>query len=65
MDIAKEVTFGPCCFCNQPIEDSAVNPCRVTVETSKGEWQVWFAHAKCFRERLVEREDGMFEPANF
>lgn len=59
------VQFGPCCFCNQEIERSDVDPCCVTVETVDGSWQVWRCHARCFRERVFSRDDGLFDPANF
>jgi hypothetical protein len=37
----------------------------VTVETAKGQWQVWFCHAACFKARLTDPPDwpGVFEPA--
>jgi hypothetical protein len=65
MTIANEVAFGPCCFCNEPIASSNTDPCRVTVSTTNDRWQVWYCHATCFRDRLFNREDGMFEPAMF
>jgi hypothetical protein len=59
--------FGPCCFCGKPIKESKPDPCRVTVETSEGEWQVWHCHAKCFRERLatIPEAPTLFDPAHF
>lgn len=62
-----KVNFGPCCFCGDWIEEAAPDPCRVTVETSEGKWQVWFTHAKCFRERIAEIPDapGFLDPAHF
>jgi hypothetical protein len=61
------VAFGPCCFCGRDIEGSGTDPCRVTVETSKGKWQVWFCHGACFRERLATLPDNpsFFDPAHF
>jgi len=43
------------------------DPCRVTVETTAGKWQVWTCHGNCFRARLFEHTDhpGLFEPAHF
>jgi hypothetical protein len=49
---AARVGFGPCCFCGEIIEETDVDPCRLTVETSGKKWQVWYTHAMCFRERL-------------
>jgi hypothetical protein len=49
-----EIKFGPCCFCGKMIESSTVDPCRVTVETATGRWQVWFSHAVCSRNQLVD-----------
>jgi len=65
MTTAREVVFGPCCFCNEQIAASNTDPCTITVSTKDERWQVWYCHAKCFRDRLFGREDGMFEPANF
>jgi hypothetical protein len=62
-----KVEWGPCCFCGFTILATNVDPCRVTVETSKGRWQVWFCHSACFKERLSARPElmGMFDPAHF
>ena len=57
------VEFGPCCFCGDAIEESEKDPCRLTVETRTGKWQVWFCHATCFRQQLVT--DPNLEPAHF
>lgn len=62
---SREVTFGPCCFCNQQISASDVDPCAVTVTTAAEKWQVWYCHAACFRDRLSKRPDGFFDPAHF
>jgi len=61
------IVAGPCCLCGQPIIQSAIDPCRVTVETQAEQWQVWFCHAECFKGRLVDPPDapGFFEPAHF
>jgi hypothetical protein len=60
-----EISFGPCCFCNQQIAESDIDLCAVRVETAGGKWQVWYCHADCFRERLVRRDDGFFDPVHF
>ena len=48
-----KVAVGPCCFCGNPIEPTAIDPCRLTIETSENRWQVWYCHSTCFHERLV------------
>ena len=59
--------FGPCCFCGADIEENAADPCRVTVETAGGKWQVWMCHGACFRQKLADTPEapGLFEPAHF
>jgi hypothetical protein len=39
----------------------------VQITTSGQKWQVWFCHAACFKERLVNRPDllGLLDPAHF
>jgi hypothetical protein len=59
----SEVAFGPCCFCGALIPETATDPCRVTVETTTGKWQVWSCHGECFKARLASGWD--FEPAHF
>jgi hypothetical protein len=61
------VQFGPCCFCGKLIEDRKPDPCRVTVETVEGKWQVWHAHGNCFRASLAAMPEapGLFDPAHF
>jgi hypothetical protein len=46
---------------------SKCSPAGVTAETSDGKWQVWFAHASCFKGKLVDPPDapGFFDPAHF
>jgi len=63
----ETIVWGPCCFCAQQIEPSAVDPCRVQVTTEGGKWQLWYAHAACFKERLKDPPDapGFFDPAHF
>ncbi len=62
-----EVAWGTCCFCALDIESSVTEPCRVTVETATGKWQVWFCHAACFKGLLTDPPGfpGMVEPAHF
>jgi hypothetical protein len=61
-----KVTFdGPCPFCGEMIAHSDVDPCRVTVETSKGKWQVWSCHAACFKDKIVENPHIDLSPAHF
>ena len=45
----SSVVPGPCCFCGEDIQPSAVDPCRVSVETAAGKWQVWCCHSACFK----------------
>lgn len=58
-----EVGFGPCCFCGKPIVKAGADPCRLTIETAQTKRQVWFCHAECFREELVDSPS--LEPAHF
>lgn len=63
-----EISFGPCCFCAGQIEEQGPDPCSITVETNnEGQWQTWFCHAACFKERLKEPSDapGFLEPIHF
>ena len=53
----------PCCFCGESISQTEIEPCRLTVETSKGKWQIWYCHADCFKKCL--QEDPMLVPAFF
>ena len=62
--MADIVLGGPCCFCGQRIEHTAVDPCAVSVETEEGLTQVWFCHGRCFKERLVPNPD-VVPPAHF
>ena len=64
--MSADVPFnGPCVFCGRYIDDSAVDPCRVTVETSAGRWQIWFCHAACFKSRVAENPHVDLSPAHF
>ena len=67
MQSDTKVEWGPCCFCGLPIPTTDIDPCRLTVQTVAGLWQVWFCHSSCFKERLSNRPDlmGMFAPAHF
>lgn len=61
-----EVRFnGPCPFCGDLIDETAVDPCTVTVETREGLAQVWYCHARCFKERIVENQYVNLSPAHF
>ena len=60
----KDVRWGPCCFCGQEIAATDVDPCSVTVETSKKKWQTWFCHAACFRSNLAKADIDL-SPAHF
>jgi hypothetical protein len=64
---SHEVKWGPCCFCALEITQTSIDPCRVTVETAGGKWQVWFCHAECFKEQLSTHPEivSMFPPAHF
>ena len=60
-----EVNWGPCCFCGNDIQKNDIDPCRLTVETSSGEWQVWFCHAACFKGNLTTKIELDLSPAHF
>jgi hypothetical protein len=61
-----EVNFnGPCLFCGKLIDESKIDPCRVTVETKSGKWQLWFCHAQCFKSKIVENQYMNLSPAYF
>jgi len=62
---SPDTQFGPCCFCGENIVSSDADPCRITVETIKGAWQVWFCHGKCFKDRLVDHPQIDLSPAHF
>jgi hypothetical protein len=56
------VQRGQCCFCGRDIEEKELDPCRISVTVKSGKWQaLWFCHAECFREKLV---DPMLKPVN-
>ena len=50
--------FGPCCFCGKDIDSVDPDPCCITVTTARDEGQMWWCHAKCFRERLLTTPEG-------
>jgi hypothetical protein len=56
---------GPCCFCGQRIERTAVDPCAVSVEAEEGLTQAWFCHGRCFKERLARSSDLDLSPVHF
>src|SRR5690349_20790827 len=57
-----DVAFGPCCFCDRSIAKHDPDPCRITVETAAGKWQVWFCHGHCFRDRLAQPPEAPSGP---
>jgi hypothetical protein len=61
----RDVSWGPCCFCGRDIAKTDSDPCRVTVETAKEKWQVWFCHAECFRSRITRESSVDLSPAHF
>jgi hypothetical protein len=60
-----KISWGPCCFCGQEIAERDPDPCRVTVETNKDFWQVWFAHCACFKARIAKDAPIDLSPAHF
>jgi len=62
---SMRIEWGPCCFCGRDIAKTDVDPCRVTVETSKGKWQVWYCHAACFKNRISTEAEPDLSPAIF
>lgn len=60
-----DVNWGPCCFCGKEIDENKIDPCRVTVETAAGKWQVWFCHGVCFKTRINEETEVDLSPAYF
>ena len=49
---------GLCPFCGEPIAESPLDPCSVTVITRSGKGQTWNVHAKSLHEQDdVQRED--------
>jgi hypothetical protein len=61
----KVIFGGPCCFCGKEIEETQIDPCRITVETKNGLWQVWFGHSSCFKERISDNDYLDLSPAHF
>ncbi len=64
----QQVEWGACCLCGRGIEPTSPDPLRLTAETADGNWQAWFAHAACFKSKLVDPPDappGFFAPAYF
>jgi hypothetical protein len=62
---ALRVEFSPCCFCGINIVTTDIDPCSVQVSTRVGKWQVWFCHAKCFKERIAAQTEIDLSPAYF
>lgn len=65
MSETVEIGAGPCCFCGELIAESRLDPCRVTVETHEGPWQVWFAHSVCFKDRIIKSPEIDLSSAHF
>jgi hypothetical protein len=66
MSSEVEVQFnGPCPFCGELIEQTEVDPCSLTVTTQNQLWQLWYCHAKCFKQRIVENPHVDLSPAHF
>jgi len=59
-----KIGWGPCCFCGDEIAETEIDPCSITVETSKHEWQIWFCHGECFKSRLVKESYMDMTPAH-
>jgi MazG family protein len=55
-DMSKQWPFKVmCCFCGKGVEQEYPDSCTVIVSTvNEGEWQQWYCHAECLRERLAE-----------
>lgn len=65
-DPVVKVKFnGPCCFCGKFIDDTAVDPCSVVVQTREEKWQVWYCHSTCFRNLIAENPYMDLSPAHF
>ena len=62
--IEPKIVWGPCCFCGEQIKPTEIDPCRVQVTTESGKWQVWYCHAACFKQRLVDHPMDL-SPAHF
>ena len=60
-----KIIWGPCCFCGHPIEPTEIDPCSVQVATAQQKWQVWYCHAKCFKDRIVTDVKPDLSPAHF
>jgi hypothetical protein len=60
-----KASWGPCCFCGTDIESSDIDPCRVSIETASGKWQVWFCHSSCFKDRIAAGVAIDLSPAHF
>ena len=52
--MAESTGEGPCVFCGKTIDAFEIDPCKVTVTTRAGEWQVWWCHAACFKDRIAK-----------
>jgi hypothetical protein len=53
---------GPCCFCGRMIDDTALDPCNVTVETKEGLWQVWYCHPFALKSASLRIHGSIYRP---
>lgn len=62
------VVFGGQCFlCGGAIEAGGNDPLQVTATTPNDKWEVWWAHAACFKSRITDppEQEGFFTPTHF
>ncbi len=68
--MTNELKFS-CCFCNQAIEPSDVDPCNMNIMANYGKeikyqpTQDFFCHFKCLKERLHSYYQGYFLETTF
>jgi hypothetical protein len=56
---------GLCPFCGEPIAESPLDPCSVTVTTRSGTGQSWKVHAACFKGKIVSHSYLDLSPTHF
>ncbi len=58
---------GQCVFCGGVIEPGGRDPLQVTATTPDDKWEVWWAHAACFKSRITDppEQEGFFTPTHF
>jgi hypothetical protein len=49
----KKPDGGPCCFCGEIVHCNGPDPTSVYVTTFEDNWQMWYCHWECFRQRLA------------